>query len=316
MRKMPGFVLLRAFESAARLESFAMAARELHLTPSAVSHHIRDLESYFDRPLFTRLHRRVELTAEGRRFARRLSPVFDDLEAVCGEMTARGGDDVLVVHCAPSLAAKWLGPRLPQFMRAHPGVTINLSSGAQPLDLNDVRDIDVTISYGHALERPGIDVVPLGAERILPLCAPSLLQAQPDAARLLAEAVLIDSQLSPVTWRDWFTHNRLPLPPAPRPSFDRAALAIAAAVDGMGITLESERLAARELAQGALVEVGADRFAHIARDTHFLSCRSDELRQRRVAAFRGWLLAECGIGSVEGERRDELDADDGRRLAR
>jgi len=292
MRKMPNFVLLRAFEAAARLQSFAIAAKELNLTPSAVSHHVRELEAHFGRPLFTRLHRRVELTAEGSLLSKRLSPIFDELEASCADMSQRSKADVLVVHCAPSLAAKWLGPRLPAFMKAHPGITISLSSGAQPIDLNEAREIDVAISYGHALARPGIDIMSLGMEKILPLCSPDLLAGQAPLKKLMASAVLIDSQLSPVAWRDWFSHTGLKLPTSPRPSFDRAALAIAAAADGMGITLESARLAGRELANGSLVEVGQGQFKQIEREIHFFSYRTGEARIQKLDKFREWILAQ------------------------
>lgn len=298
MRKMPNFVFLRAFEAAARLQSFALAAKELHLTPSAVSHHVRELEEHFGRPLFTRLHRRVELTTEGRLFARRLSPLFDELEASCADMSQRSRIDVLVVHCAPSLAAKWLGPRLPGFFKAHPDITISLTSGAQPVDLNEAREIDVVISYGHALSRPGIDIISLGLEQILPLCSPELLASAADPRKLMACSVLIDSQLSPVTWRDWFAHNRLPLPASPRPSFDRAALAIAAAADGMGVTLESVRLASREISNGALVEVGRGQFDPMAKEIHFVSYRAGESRTHKLESFRAWILAQSSLDTV------------------
>ena len=103
---------------------------------------------------------------------------------------------------------------------------------------------------------------------------------------------LIDSQLSQVTWRDWFLQNGLTVPAGPRPSFDRAALAISAAADGMGMTLESTRLAARELARGDLVEFGAGQFKPIRRETHFYSQRANQGHIAKVAAFREWLFAQ------------------------
>jgi len=93
-----------------------------------------------------------------------------------------------------------------------------------------------------------------------------------------------------VTWRDWFEANGLPMPDRPRPSFDRAALAISAAVDGLGVVLESVRLAERELARGELVEIGRERFVRFERETHFVSCRTTAINQPRLAAFRQWLL--------------------------
>jgi LysR family glycine cleavage system transcriptional activator len=133
MRRIPSFSLLRAFEAAARLESFTLAGEELHLTQSAISHQVRDLETYFGRPLFYRRNRRVETTPEGKRLAGSLARVFDVIEVACAEVALTAQAEVLALYRAPSLTVKWLGPRLRRFVQAHPDITIRLSSGAQPL---------------------------------------------------------------------------------------------------------------------------------------------------------------------------------------
>lgn len=290
MRRMPNFVLLRAFEAAARLQSFALAAQELHLTPSAISHQVKELEEYFGRVLFLRRNRRVEPTPEAARLLESLSRVFDVVEAACGEVGLAPHAQVLALHCAPSFAVKWLGPRLSQFARACPDITIRLTTGAEPLDLTRVHEIDVAVSYGGALERAGMQTVSLGPEPILPLCAPQLLRPDIPPAELISQLTLIDSQLSRVTWSDWFAANGLALPNNPRPSFDRAAMAIAAAADGMGVVLESALLAAREIGRGELVEIGRGTLQRFERETHFLSCRANEARHHKVQAFTSWLI--------------------------
>jgi len=290
MRKIPSFVLIRAFEAAARLQSFTLAAHELHLTPSAISHQVKELEEYFGRPLFLRRNRRVEATSEGRRLFLSLARVLDALEASCSEVTLAATEQVLAVHCAPSFAVKWLGPRMPDFMRSFPDITIRLSSGAEPIDLTQVREIDIVISYGYAHERSGIDVISLGKERIVPLCSPALLSNDQSASAWVTSLPLIDSQLSQVTWRDWFTFNELPMYSRPRLSFDRAALAISAAADGMGIALESLRLAEKEISRGDLVEIGRDVFNPLFRDVHFLSQRANEKHLEKIIFFNEWLM--------------------------
>jgi DNA-binding transcriptional LysR family regulator len=290
MRKFPNFVLLRAFEAAARLQSFALAANELCLTPSAISHQVKELEVYFGRPLFIRRNRRIEPTPEAVRLLESLSRVFDVIESACGEVSLAPSAQVLAVHSAPSFAVKWLAPRLPGFAREHAEVTLRLSTGAEPLDLNRAREIDLAISYASALDRPGVLTVPLGKEALIPMCAPALLLTGTAPEELVSHATLIDTSLSRIKWRDWFAANGLVLPDRPRPSFDRAALAIQAAVDGMGIVLESVRLAERELARGELVELGADRFERFERETHFVSCRANEVNRSALSAFRSWLL--------------------------
>jgi LysR family glycine cleavage system transcriptional activator len=295
MRRIPNFVLLRAFESAARLESFTLAGRELHLTQSAISHQVRELEEHFALPLFTRRNRRVELTAEGRRLRESLSRVFDVIEAACDEVALAPQAQVLALHSSPSFAAKWLGPRLPQFLQANPDITIRLTSGAEPIDLTRVREVDVAISYGSVQKRAGLVAVALGTERIAPLCSPALLKAGVPMARQMRELVLIDSQLSGVTWPQWFALNSLKLPARPRPSFDRAALSISAAVDGMGVALESTRLAEREISRGELVELGQGVFLPLAEETHFVSCRASERQGKKVKAFREWVFQAAGV---------------------
>lgn len=292
MRRIPNFVLLRAFEAAARLESFTQAAEELHRSQSAISHQVKELEEYFGCPLFHRRNRRVELTAQGKRLFDSLERVFDVLEAACHEVSLERGSQVLVLHCAPSLAAKWLGPRLPEFTHAHPEITIRLSTGAEPIDLIQMRDVDVSISYKAAVNRSGITVQALGIERIVPLVSPSVLHDHLPLETQIASLTLIDSQLSSVTWKDWFTLNGLELPEKPRQSFDRAALAISAAADGMGVALETVRLAEREISTGSLVELGAGRFKAIERETHFMSCRTNERHLEKIKVFTNWLFSK------------------------
>lgn len=295
MRRIPSFVLLRAFEAAARLESFSLAAAEFCLTPSAISHQMRELENYFGRPLFVRRNRRVELTAEGRRLQDSLARVFDVIEAACNEVSLAPQSQVLALYCPPSFAGKWLGPRLPSFMQAHPEINIRLTSGAEPMDLTRVQEVDIAISYGSKIERPGLVCVPLGTEQIAPLCSPKLVHKGIPMRQQIAELTLIDSQLSGVTWSSWFNLNGLVLPERPRPSFDRAALSISAAVDGVGVALESNRLAEREIERGELIVLGRDEFEPMEQATHFFTYRANEKQLSKVRIFRDWLFHAAGV---------------------
>ncbi|MCP5271394.1 MAG: LysR family transcriptional regulator [Burkholderiaceae bacterium] len=290
MRRLPPLNRLRSFEAAARLQSFAQAADELNLTASAISHQMRDLEAHFGRALFERSHRRVTLTAEGRRLHESLARVFDALEAACADVALPAQDQVLAVHCAPSLAIKWLGPRLREFVAAHPGLHVRLSTGAELPDLAARRDVDLALVYADGRARAGTSVEPLGDEQIAPLVAPSLLAPRANVGSLVQRLPLIDSTLSPVGWPSWFALQGLVLPDRPRMAFDRAALAIAAAVDGLGVALESTRLAAREIERGELVVLGARRFRPQAGPVHFLHVRTGGQRPP-VRAFVEWLRA-------------------------
>jgi len=294
MRRLPSFSALRAFEAAARLGSFALAGAELHLSASAVSHQIRALEAHFGRSLFARRSGQgVEPTPAGRQLLARLTPILDELEAACAALRPEPAAEALAVHCAPSFAAKWLGPRLPGFMAQRPELGIRVTASAAPVDLAREGGIDLVIAYGAVPAQPGMVVEPLGTERVAALVAP----AQAARLDLVGPAlprglVLIESAVSPVRWEDWLALNGLRAPVGgTRPSFDRAAMAISAAAQGVGAALESTRLAAEELARGELVELGAGRFQGVERVLHHLCYRSAQRTLPKVAAFRAWLHA-------------------------
>jgi DNA-binding transcriptional LysR family regulator len=292
MRLLPNLSQLRTFEAAARLESFALAAHELSVTPSAVSHQIKALEQHFGRALFLRENRQVKVSHEGRRLQETLSRVFDALAAACVEVALPEDEQVLAVHCAPSFAVKWLGPRLRHFLAHAPAITLRLTTGAEPLDLRTAKEVDLAISYGRVVESPGVSITALGTEQVAPLVSPRLLDGRHSPAEALSQITLIDSSLSRITWQDWFALNQLPLPGGTRPSFDRAALAIAAAADGMGVALESTTLAEKELARGELIILGEDSFQPIHQAIHFLCQRSDERQRPAVQTFVQWLQLE------------------------
>jgi len=113
---------------------------------------------------------------------------------------------------------------------------------------------------------------------------------------------LIDSQLSQVTWRDWFALNGLEMPQRAHQSFDRGALSISAAVDGMGVALESTRFAEKELARGDLIEVGPTVFKHLDREMHFFSQRINEKQVDKIKRFRKWLLEQVQLSATAGRK--------------
>ncbi|MBV8624749.1 MAG: LysR family transcriptional regulator [Herbaspirillum sp.] len=304
MRKLPSFFSLRAFEAAARLGSFTLAAQELHLTTSAISHQVRSLEEWCGKELFVRQTRRVTLTMQGQLLLGKLTPAFDAIEDACAVFRQADEQAVLAVHCAPSFASKWLSPRLGQFMQAHPAITLQMSSSAEPVDLQRDGAIDVDIAYGAPPHRDGVIVEALGMEPTVPLCSPALLQRHAIHGPLdLLELTLIESKLNPVRWKDWFDLHGVRLPPRAHPSFDRGSLAVAAAVDGLGVALETARFAETELARGDLVRLDETVFKSIHREMHFLCYRRGDAGMRAVKAFREWIRAVAGEPGEDPGRR-------------
>ena len=297
MRRVPSFHALRAFEAAARLGSFVRASEELHLTASAISHQVRALEAYFGRKLFEPGARAKRLTGDGARLSAGLVHAFDAIETACAEVTPRLTASTLTVHCAPSFAAKWLGPRLSGFMQRHPSISIRMSTGAGRYDLVKHEQTDVAIVYGDPFAGAGMVAEPLGGETIVPVCSPALAAGLMDfSRRTMMELPLIESSVSPVRWPDWYAANGLGRhPPTPMTGFDRGALAVSAAVQGVGVALETERFVAGELASGQLVILGAGQFAPMRRVLHSFVSRAGAQTPHRVRVFRAWLFEELGL---------------------
>ena len=282
---------LRAFEAAGRTGSFRAAAAELNLTPSAVSHAVRKLEQVLGTSLFERDTRNVRLSYEGEALMRHVSRAFDELRRGM-EVVSTRGPKLLRLHSAPSFAAQWLTPRLSGFLRDHPGVEVRLAAGTDYARFN-ADEFDADIVYGSPRVE-GLTVVPLGEETITPICAPDL------AARIatpsdLCDHVLIQSDSKQIQWTDWFAANGL-VAPAPNGSrFDRSFLAIAAAAEGLGVALESTRLAERELASGRLVLPLDGKATAIRYVEHNLVFPRSVRQRHPLRAFATWLLAELGV---------------------
>jgi LysR family glycine cleavage system transcriptional activator len=283
--------ILRAFEAAGRTASFRLAAAELGLTPSAVSHAVRKLEMTLGASLFTRDNRAVRLSPEGETLMRHVGRAFEELRRGL-EMVSTRGPQLLRLHSAPSFATQWLMPRLSRFLRDHPGTEVRLAAGTDYTRfLNDEFDADIV--YGPS-RLEGLVDIPLGEETVTPMCAPETARTIKTPMDLFNH-VLIESETKQVRWSDWFALNGLP---APRPQgvrFDRSFLAIAAATDGLGVTLESTRLAERELASGRLVRPLAAQAENIRYVGHHLVFPRSARQRHTLRQFIKWLGPELGL---------------------
>ena len=201
MRRLPSFHALRAFEAAARLGSFVRASEEMHITASAISHQVRALEEHFGRHLFEAGSRAKVLTDDGARLSAGLAHAFDAMETACAEVAPKASASTLTVHCAPSFAAKWLGPRLSSFMERHPSILIRMSTGAGSYDLIRNEATDAAIVYGDVPVGPGMSADPLGEESVIAVCSPSLAASLAGCnQRAMMALPLIESSVSPIRW--------------------------------------------------------------------------------------------------------------------
>jgi len=279
---------IRAFEAAARTGSFRDAANELHLTPSAISHAIRKLEGMMSTTLFERSARSVRLTPAGENLMRHAGAAFDNLRRGIEEVAGRG-PQLLRVHCAPSFAAQWLAPRLGRFIKAEPRLEVRLAASAENARFgND--DFDLDIVYGQP-RAEGVEIVSLGEETITPLCSPEIARKIRKPKDLFSQ-VLIRSEVKQVQWHQWFVANGLESPAIHGMRLDRSFLAIAMASSGLGVTLESTRLAEREIATGRLIAPLAGRSVDIRYVGHHLVFPRSSRERRAVRAFTDWIKSE------------------------
>jgi LysR family transcriptional regulator, glycine cleavage system transcriptional activator len=283
---------IQAFEAAARLGSFAVAAEELAVTPSAVSHQIKLLEEQLGVTLFHRVHRAVVLTEAGRHYANEVIAAFARIEAATRNVAVAGISTVLTVHSTPSFASQWLMRRLARFGEMHPELDIRLHASLIPVDLNQ-GNVDVDIRYNPGPPSAGTVMVSFPDDKIVPMCSPSLASGikpiyRPDD---LAQHTLIHSEITILGWRDWARrHRKVRLDLERGPRFDRSFMAISAAVDGLGVCLDSLLLAEQELRAGKLIIPFAGDVMTV-QGHGFVTLRS-KTDLPKIRSFREWLFEE------------------------
>jgi len=295
-RRLPPLNALRAFEAAARHLNFSRAADELSVTPGAVSQQIQNLEDYVGVALFKRTPKGLLLTDPAQIALPALREAFDRLAEAASMLTAAVDGRRLTVSVAPSFAAKWLVPRLGQFETLHPQVDVWISAGMELVDFNN-GEIDIAIRYG-AGRYPGLEVVRLMQETVIPVVSPALLETQPlnDPADLSGHILLHDgspdADESCPDWTMWLAARGVRGVDGTRgPRFNQSSLVIEAAVGGRGVALAKRALAQADLDAGRLVSpfqiTTAVDFAY------YLVHPKPKGRLPQVKAFMAWLTAEA-----------------------
>lgn len=296
---LPPLQALRAFEAAARHLSYSRAAEELSLTHGAISHHIARLEQELGGVrLFIRDGQRMILTEAGqvlvmevREGLQRLAEAFNNSRA---RPRPRYASRTLTVSVLPSLAARWLVPRLYRFQAAHPDMDIAIRPSAELAALDGRDGIDLAIRYGPG-NWPGLHSLKLMKSFVFPVCSPELLTRTPlrSPADLMNVTLLRNPRQK---WRPWFLAAGIDLPePSQGPVYDDAGLLLQAAVAGQGVALARSVLAADDLAAARLVRVYdvqvEDNYGWFMVWREPLLCDRDDLD-----AFQHWLAMEAAAG--------------------
>lgn len=289
MQQLPNLNWIRSFEASARLRSFTEAARELNMTQSGVSQHVRSLELYLRQPLFRRLARGVQLTDAGGAY---LHVIRDSLEMLDGgtrEIFDIDDREILTIRVNVAFATQWLASRIRRFQERAGNVSLRLLAAVHGQDT--VWDgVDLEIRYGTS-HVAGFDSTVLMRDRLSPVCSPTI------ASRLVAPSDLLREQLIHIIgnshgWSEWFhAANVSPIFEQTQTQTDTSAVALELAQNSAGIALGHQSLVAEKIANGTLVQPFE---LSIETDGVFFLVSPVGRDLRRAAkSFQEWILEEA-----------------------
>lgn len=309
-QRIPSFNSLRAFEAVARLRSFRKAADELFVTPAAITHQIKSLEAQLGIALFVRLSHGIELTPAAEAALPRLQQGFEMIMQAVRDLRDFGQSPRLHVAATPTLASRWMMPRLHRFLSKYPNIDVRLmgSSGqafhalprnhAEGHNAESAQTPDVEIHFSQT--KPAgeyvdhlfaVHVVPMAHPKIIDWNAPSRV---PDDLRHLTllhgDGRLHDRNQS--TWAKWLKQaGALKVDARRGLQFDHSTLALKAAADGLGVTLAMPLLAAEELSENK-VRILFPTVLPLDQ-SYFVETHASAIDRPEVRAFRAWLLEEA-----------------------
>ncbi len=294
--RLPSLKFLKTFQVAGNFASFKLAAAELFVTPSAVSHQIKALERHLGVQLFERGTRSLTLTAGGARYLGQIDDVFARLESVTDQLRARYGRTIVRLHAPPFFASEMLLPRLASFSQAHEALDILIETSV-PHPRTHAPEADLSIVVGTG-PWDGFVAHPLFAQNFVPACAPALLASTPIRAITDLDAgTLIVDEGRRDDWDRWAEANGLErLRPGRLLRLDTMSAVIRAAEKGLGVALVPAALSARRFKSGRLTRLFAAELQ--TRESYVLLARPEDARRDEVGELTRWILAECSLPSA------------------
>jgi LysR family transcriptional regulator, glycine cleavage system transcriptional activator len=290
LRAIPPLTALLAFERAATQLSFRRAARDLALSPSAISHQIRGLEAQFGVKLFVRGARSVRLTADGERYLAKVSVALAALQEAGRDMLRHRRDSggELWISALPFFTSTVLIPALPDFKRRNPGLVLRIEATHQYADFNSSR-VDVAIRYGRE-HSAGLKFEPLIEVKGLPVCAPALIKGGLRKPEDLSRQVLIHLTSQPRAWPVWLKEAGIPqMTPRGHLWLDSVPAMLEAAEHGLGLTLAMAPLIKARPGFGKKLVSPFD-LETSPTETIYLVSRTEQARDRRIGALRRWIV--------------------------
>lgn len=289
--RLPPLNALKAFEAAARHESFTRAAEELCVTQGAVSHQVKALETELAIKLFNRERQRLIITEIGRDYLGVVRDALDRIAVGTERLLQRQNAGVLTVSTSPDFAAKWLVHRLGHFAEAHSGIDLRISATLHHVDFAR-EEVDLAVRHGDG-NWPGLDAVRLSPEQLFAVCSPKLLSGKRRLSRpaevLKFPLIHMDSRAD---WKNWLQEAGLDDATATHgPVLDRASMVIDAAINGQGIALARTTLAAWDLINGHLIRPFP--LALPLSKAYWVLCPKATASLPKIMTFRDWLLSEA-----------------------
>jgi LysR family transcriptional regulator, glycine cleavage system transcriptional activator len=289
MAPFPPLETLRVFEVACRHGSYSEAARELHVTHSAVSQRIRQLEEELGLTLFERKGNRMVPTSSGLRLQAGVKSAFSEMSAAIAGLRTRRKDAEITVSLLPVMAARWLVPRLSRFKARFPQINLHIKTG-QSLANFKSDGVDIAIRFGTG-DWKGLRAIKLLDEEFFPVCSPGLNGGRlpKDPASMLSQPLLIDRNLS---WHAWFKSAGLKLDrDIAGTSFTDTNALMEAAVMGQGVALGRLSITRSDILAGKLVRLSEHslRVAYCHYAVYPISSESNPA----LVAFRDWLVEEA-----------------------
>jgi LysR family transcriptional regulator, glycine cleavage system transcriptional activator len=290
-RDLPPLRALTAFEAAARLGSFRLAAAELGITRSAVSHQIKLLEERLGTQLFRRDARHSELTDDGHTYYPAVNQAFDQIETQTRAIRPMTNNTELTIQVYVTVAIKWLIPRLHDFERRFPEMRVRLSTSYFDWDF-DERNVDVGIVFARNKSHTHY-YRPLFESKLVPVCAPQFLEGpraihQPQDLR---HHKLIDVYTAEEDWQIWLDAAGVSgVKASNRLSVDSYILAQEAAIEGQGIAMTIGPFAQEDVKTGRLVEPFKLEVPH--RHQWYFACKAEDRRKPKIARFEEWLMKQ------------------------
>lgn len=287
-RLVPSMAALQCFEAAARHLSFTRAAEELHLTQSAVSKQVAQLEEMLRHHLFLRIRRRLQLTPAGALYLTEVDKILTQVDMSSRYILSYGEEtEVLTVATQPSFGVGWLIPKLKGFGKRHPNIHLDIRNELEPFALLQAK-ADVVFFFGQGTW-PGATCLELFGEELIAVCAPDLLAGKTaPSADELSRQVLMQSTSRPEAWHEWLLEQGLSSPNSYQgPRFDTFHMCLSAAMAGCGVALVPRYLVLGPLAAGTLVVPWPH--AMRSKGSHFLAHAEHAAEVPKVRSLVSWI---------------------------